>query len=87
MEFLSLSFELEHVGGNISPIYKCEPILNHLIYADDLLICAKASLNNAVTVKWVLSTLKDKSGLVINEQESKPFAAKVYMENRKSQRP
>lgn len=44
-------FYLEHTKGNLTPIYKCEPVINHLIYEDDLLVFSKVSLENAKSIK------------------------------------
>lgn len=36
LEYLSILLEIEHVQGNLNPIHKTEPIINHILYADDI---------------------------------------------------
>lgn len=76
MEYLSILFELEHLEGNLSPVYKNSPVINHLLYEDDLLVFVEAIIENATTVKDIMQKLKIYAGLAMNEQKSKLFFSK-----------
>lgn len=43
MEFLTINLDLENIKGTLSPIHKINPIIAHLLYADDIFIMAKAN--------------------------------------------
>jgi hypothetical protein len=76
MEFLSLNMEVEFIKGNLSPIYQVEPIITHLLYADDILILAKATTNNAETIQQILQRVTNFTGLDINSGKSSVFFSK-----------
>lgn len=67
---------MAHLKGNLSPMYKNEPVINHLLYADDLLVFAKATIGNDKTIKNVIQNLENRASLVMNEQKSKLFFSK-----------
>lgn len=76
MEFLTLKLDIDFLKGNISPIYQAEPIITHLLYADDILIMAKATKGNAEIIYHILQDMKFYSGLELNTEKSKIFFSK-----------
>lgn len=71
MECPSIMFELEHLQGNISPIHKFEPIIDHLFYADNLLVFSEARWENAKTIKNIIHQLEQYAGLKMDKGKSK----------------
>lgn len=57
MELLSIKMESEHLLSDISLIYNMDLVINHLIYADDILIFSKANLKSATTIKSIFTNL------------------------------
>lgn len=76
MEYFSILLELEHILGNLLPIHRTEPIINHLLYDDDILIMYKAIVDNAHSIKKAIPLLDLNSGLSMNEQKSILFFSK-----------
>lgn len=70
MEFLTISLDVEPLKGNINPIYKIDPVITHLLYADDILIMAKVTTKNAECI------LKHVAGLNLNENKFTLFFGK-----------
>lgn len=68
--------EMEHFVGNLSPVYKCNPVINHLLYVDDLLVFAKAIASNVLAIKRILGKLKSYSGFAMNEHKLKLYFSK-----------
>jgi len=63
---------------------RCQPLLiNHLCFADDLLIFAAADLNSLSIIKSVLEEFEDISGLKANPAKSSLFCAGVNNEDKK----
>lgn len=71
-------FELEQIKGNLTLIYKCEPIISHLLYANDLLNFTTASIENAKIIKNIMQALKQHTRLVLNEEKSKSYFSKGF---------
>lgn len=67
MEFLTINLDLEYIKGNLTPIHKINPIITHLLCADDILIMAKANILNAERIRHTLHSLKCFTGLDVNE--------------------
>lgn len=57
MEFLSIMFEIESIKGNLSAIYKSKPDIL-LFYIDDLLVFAKIHMENASSIKEIMTKFK-----------------------------
>lgn len=75
-KFLTINLDVELMKGNINPIYKVEPMITHLLYADDILIMAKATTKNAECILNVFRDLKLAAGLNLNENKSTLFFRK-----------
>lgn len=73
LEFLSINLEMEFLKGNITPIYNIEPIITHLLCADDILILAKATKENAECIMQIFQSLKTFTGLDLNQNKSTLF--------------
>lgn len=69
MEFLSISLDVEYIKGNITPIYNIEPMITHLLYADDILILTKATTENSKSIQQVFQMLNELTGLNLNENK------------------
>lgn len=76
MEFLSINFEMEYVKGNITPIYKIEPMVTHLLYANDILIMAKFTTKMLIAFSTYSQNLRSRTGLGLNEYKSILFCSK-----------
>jgi hypothetical protein len=64
---------------------KCRSLmLNHLCFADDLLIFSGAEMNSLRTIKTVLAEFEDLSGLKANPAKSTFFCAGVHVEDKKA---
>lgn len=74
MEFLIINLEVEHLKGDITPSYKIDPMITHLLYADDILIMAKAAKENAECILHTFQLLKSLTGLDLNENKSTLFS-------------
>jgi hypothetical protein len=86
MEILSLLLE-ENTYGNPSFgfIPKCANLkLNHLCFADDLLIFSAATLNSVRVIKDVLVEFESLSGLRANPAKSNIFVLEILMLKRGS---
>ncbi|CAM8886477.1 unnamed protein product [Rhodiola kirilowii] len=71
MEVLSRLLDNLKRSGNFSFHPKCgRTQLNHLMFADDVIIFSKASPSSLVKIKEALSTFKEWSGLIISEEKS-----------------
>lgn len=64
MEYRTINLDMEQLKGNITPIYKTEPVITHLIYADDVLIMGKATTENANCIKHIFQKLSYLQGLI-----------------------
>jgi hypothetical protein len=76
MEYLTINLEMEFLKGNLSPIYQIEPVVTHLIYADDILILTKATVQNATCIKHVFQNLNNITGLELNPKKTTLFLSK-----------
>lgn len=76
MEFLTINLNIEHIKGNFNPIYNIQTMIMHLLYADDILILAKATIENAISIQEVFQRLQQFTGLEINERKSTLFFRK-----------
>lgn len=66
MEYCSISLDLEYLKANLKPIYNNNPIITHLIYADDLLVFYKYHSGSIYAITNVLELLSE-IGLNTNE--------------------
>jgi ribonuclease HI len=75
MEYLSLKILEACENDSWKPIKasRSGPVFSHLIFADDLLFCAEASINSCNTVIRVLSDFCHLSGQKVNLSKSKVF--------------
>lgn len=76
MEYLSLLFEIDHLEGKLMATYKNDPVISHLLYVNGLLVFAKATVNNAHSIKGVMQKLENHAGLWLNEQKYKILFSK-----------
>lgn len=76
MEFMTINLDMEFFKCNIKPIYQTEPLITHLIYADDILILTKATIENAKCIKHVFQDLNNIAGLELNSKKSMLFLSK-----------
>lgn len=83
MEFLKINLNLEYLKGNFTPIYKMNPMITHLLYADNILIMAKANIRNAESIMHIVQNMKCLIDLDVNENQSTVFLVKgLKMSNR-----
>jgi hypothetical protein len=73
---------LDHSNFGFHP--KCQALLiNHLCFADDLLIFSTAEMNSFSIIKFVLAEFEDLSGLKTNPAKSSFFCAAVNAKDKK----
>ena len=77
MEFLSIHLQLAPESGRIKPLKRSDQLhINHLLFADDLLIFCKADNFSAHEFNILLERLHMNTGLRINKEKSKAFFSK-----------
>jgi hypothetical protein len=76
MEYFSILMEIESIKGAVQPINRIQPSINHLIYADDLMVFVKANKDNAVSINSVFENLKKYAGLQLNVNKCKAYFSK-----------
>lgn len=76
MEFLTINLDMELHKGNLNPIYQIEPLITRLIYADDILILTKATVQNAIGIEHVFQNLNNITELELNPKKSTLFLSK-----------
>lgn len=76
MEYLSILLYLEYLNGNLTPVYLVEPQVTHLLYANDILIMAKATKDGAQAINRSMQMMQINAGLVMNENKSSMFFSK-----------
>ena len=70
MEFLTILLDIEFYEENLMPIYKTDPMVTHLLYADDILIMTKACDKSAYAISSVMQRMHYLTGLEMNENKS-----------------
>lgn len=55
-----------YLANQLQPISSIQPIITHLLYADDVMIFLNATQSNAQTMNTIFSTLARTVGLLIN---------------------
>ena len=75
MEYLAALIETEKSRGNWTGIKASRegPIFSHLFFTDDLLLFAKATKKNCLTIKKVLGDFYSHSGQKVSPNKSKVF--------------
>lgn len=63
--------------------WKIDPMITHLLYADDILIMAKAAKENAECILHTFQLLKNLTGLDLNENKSTLFSVEELIISRK----
>lgn len=66
MEYFTVLMDLKECSGKIKPIITNENSKMHLIYADDVLIFAKADASSVQDIKKIFGKLKNLTGLQMN---------------------
>ncbi|OMO51138.1 reverse transcriptase [Corchorus capsularis] len=87
MEFLSLSIEKDVQDGNWNPIRigRGGPFISHALFADDVILFAKANEKNCLTVLNTLRNLCNRSGQKVNFDKTRVwFSPKVDYEKVKN---
>ncbi|XP_057444455.1 uncharacterized protein LOC130736669 [Lotus japonicus] len=82
------SFCLRVLHGEVSPalhgikIARSAPVISHLLFADDNVIFARATTQEALTIKAILASYEQASGQVINLDKSMLSCSRNVPENR-----
>lgn len=76
MEFFTLQMELACHNSLIQPLFKHNPNVNHLLYADDLIIAIRASSSAAQGLLHIFDQLQLFVGLELNTNKSKCYFSK-----------
>ncbi|OMP05267.1 reverse transcriptase [Corchorus capsularis] len=78
IEYLSLLIRDKFDKGHwrTFKISRSGPPITHLFFADDLILCAKATLRNCILIREVLNTFCDVSGQLVNIDKSKILFSK-----------
>lgn len=78
MDYLSQLMEIKYHRGKIRPIQLVDPIITHLIYADDQLIFMKADHIDARAINKIFGKLHKFAGLELNSDKSKIIFSKNF---------
>lgn len=78
MECFSVLLEKEVHEGKITLVPKCKCInLSHLVFANGLMIFSREDVDSLTTIKRVLGTFANYSGLHVNKNKSKQIFTDV----------
>jgi len=73
MEVLSTLIKEEVAAGRLTPLRCGRERISHLLFADDVMVFAEATQENAITIKRIMDKFEAMSGLRLNTEKSNLF--------------
>lgn len=73
MEYFSYLMSSKLNRGKIMPLIKNDPIITHLIYADDLLVFIQATTEGAKSMRSIFKKMEKHAGLQLNRGKTRVF--------------
>lgn len=73
MQYFTFLMDEATISKSFQPSSRIQPVISHLLYADDLMVFGKSSTLNAATLKDIFQKLSTYAGLNVNASKQKYF--------------